>query len=162
MRDDRRTTRNRVYMLVAAGMMVVICVVAMASFLHVGRKRMSEKYYPYPWKVLNDLVRLQNQFRAHDYDGDGVADFASSLAELEDADLITRAMAEEAVQGYRYAIVSSSPAGWAATATPATVTSLHYFVDHTNVVRAARGGPADGSSEVYWHPLYDRVWQGED
>lgn len=157
MREDRRTVRNRLYSLVAAGMLLVVCVVALAGFLHVGRKELDAKHYSEPWRVLKELVRVQDKFRMRDPDGDGVADYAASLEELEDVSMVTRAMAHEEVRGYRYAMQGQGLT-WEARATPASVTSLHYFADQTGIIRAARGQPAGGESEVYWHPLYERVW----
>lgn len=157
MREDRRAVRNRVYMLVTAGMMLLLCVVALAGFLHVGRKELDAKHYSEPWRVLKELVRVQDKFRLRDVDKDGELDYAASLEELERANMITRAMAEEVVRGYRYRLQGHGQT-WEASATPASVTSLHYFADQTGVIRAARGQPAGPDSQVYWHPLYERVW----
>lgn len=164
MREDRRATRNRIYTLVAAGLMVVTSLVAMTSFLVTGREQIDKKLHRYPWKVLRELVRLQERFRRLDLDQDGVHDYATALSELEQAHLLPRVIAEEEVHGYRYAITRASADGWGAAATPARVDSstLFYEIDHTGVVRAAKDGPPGPDAAIYWHPQYERMWPGPE
>lgn len=164
MREDRRATRNRIYTLVAAGLMVVTALVAMSSFLVAGRTEIDKKIHRYPWKVLGAMVKLQERFRRDDLDGDGVHDYASALSELEEANLLQRTIVEEEVHGYRYAIATATPTGWTATATPARVDSstLYYAIDHTGIVRAAKDGLPGPDAKVYWHPQYERVWPGPE
>src|SRR5688500_18519452 len=152
MRSERRGTRNRVYMLVSAFLMLAIFVVALGSLSALSRQALSEVHYPYPDRVIVALAAAQERFRLHDLDEDKTLDYAASLAELEESGQITRTLATGTVHGYRYDLKSTG-GNFEITATPDVAlvgtAALHYRVDRTQVVRAEVGQPATAKSEVF-------------
>ncbi len=145
------------YSLVSMLLTAVLAIVAMAGFLRVGQRRLDERVYKDPVLTLKALAEAENRFRLG---RDEERRFARSLAELEEAGCITRRLASGDVGGYRYEVVAGEARRWAIAATPAQVTSqaLHYYMDHSQLIRARRGGPAGPDDEVFWHPFEGVVW----
>lgn len=164
MRNEKRGTRNRVYTLVGALLVMGLAGLSLSLMLRAGRKKVGSHFYPYPHLVLAALCQAQERFRLRDLDEDGARDYAASLAELEAAGIITAELAGGAVHGYRYDLGPTPDGGWRFTATPdvSVVTSqtLSYWADASQVIRAAAGGPAGPDSVVYWHPTYGMQWPG--
>lgn len=161
----KKAVRKRVYNLVGLLFMVILCLIGLLMVLHVTQVRIDEELYTEPHKVLNEVFApIQSRFRRHDRDEDGAQDYATSLAELEEAGMITRRLAEGGVRGYRYEVIRADAQGYAIVATPAAVTtaSLFYYMDQTRIVRAATGEPAGADSEVYYDPRHGKLWRGEE
>ncbi len=149
MRHEKRGTRNRVYTLVGALLVLGLAGLSLSLMLRAGRKKLDSRFYPYPHLVLGALCQAQERFRLRDLDGDGVRDYAASLAELEAVGIITAELAGGVVRGYRYDLGPAPQGGWRIAATPdvaaATSQSLSYWADASQVVRAAVGQPAPPS-----------------
>lgn len=166
--EARRSTRQRIYTLVAGALLLALGLGSLRGMLLLGRRKLDEKLYPYPWKVLVALAQVQERYRLHDLDGDGAKAYAPSLEALERAGAISHALAFEAVGGYRYGVVAADAQTWAIRAAPAAEdpAALHYWVDQTHVVRAARGRAADRGADVFLDPRRADVivfpgWEGK-
>lgn len=164
MRHEKRGTRNRVYTLVGAVIVMALAGLSLNLMLRAGRRKLNTAFYPYPHLVLGALCQAQERFRLRDLDEDGKRDYATSLAELEAAGIITNELATSTVRGYRYELGPAPDGGWQVTATPdvavATSQTLSYWANSSQVVRAAAGGPAGPDSVVYWHPTFGVQWPG--
>jgi hypothetical protein len=157
--SERRSTRNRVYTLVGGSMVVLISVAALTTFRHLAEHRISADLYAHPHLTLVALAEAQERYSRELLAAEGKPRYATSLSELEQAGYITDNLATGKVEGYHYVMLEVTPQTWAMTASPIDdPAQLHYYVDHTHVVRAARGGPAGPTSEVFLHPLHGRVW----
>lgn len=94
--------------------------------------------------ALRTLAVAQTLFREGDRDGDGVLDYAASLAELGQAQLIDEALASGTKHGYRFEVRRSSEHPefmWAATASPVEPGGRSLFTNHSGVIWWAPDGP---------------------
>lgn len=164
MRSERRTSRNRVYTLVGALLMLILCFGALKSALNFTRRRIDSRLYAFPDKTLKALAEAMERFRLQDLDEDGQRDYPTSLDELEAAGQITERLARGDARGYRYELRADG-AGFTITATPDVAAvgtdALWYSIDRGQVVRAAEGGPPGPDAGVFWHPVYNyETWSG--
>jgi hypothetical protein len=164
MRSERRTSRNRVYTLVGAVFMLLVCFALLRSALNFTQRRLDTRWYAFPDRTLRGLAEAMERFRLNDLDDDGQRDYPTSLDELEAAGQITSRLARGHVRGYRYELHADA-ADFRITATPDVAAvgtgALHYSIDRMQVVRAAVGAPAGPEADIFWHPQlqYER-WGG--
>ena len=149
--SDRTSIRRKLYAVVSLGLLCLVGLVAISTLLARGRLALDEKVYRYPHKTLHHLYTAERRFRRQ------ANRYARSLEELGEAGLITQKLSEGNLGDYRYRVISADEKGWGMGASPAAVTStsLFYFMDHTGIVRARTGAPADASCEIYWSPGRD-------
>lgn len=159
---ERRTTRNRVWSLIAVLLAVTLMIVGLGGLLQMGSRSIDRSIYRQPYLTLEALAKAETRFRQRDLDGDGKKQFAASLTEMGDAGCITQKLAGGEVGGYRYEVIQADANTWSMRASPVAITSqtLFYFVDQSHTVRARVGAPADATSEVFWDPLRGMQWIG--
>jgi prepilin-type N-terminal cleavage/methylation domain-containing protein len=101
--------------------------------------------------ALRTLSAVQARFRESDADGDGIVDYATSLAGLLRAGLIDSTLASGARYGYCFVLVSNNADTWHAHANPAipgTTGERWFFVDETGPdIRFSTMGLATAASE---------------
>jgi competence protein ComGC len=153
--SGRQGERQRIYSITVLVIVGVVAMVLLMTAKHLTMAKYRITTYSHPHKVLLSLAEVQVRFFRGDSDQDGRRDFATSLEELSLAGMITDELATGEVEGYRYRIVPPPPIGWGMTAEPVEVTSssIFYYIDHTQVIRARLGRTADATSRVYYDPL---------
>lgn len=96
---------------------------------------------------MRTLATAQALFREGDKDGNGVLDYAASLADLERVRLIAPGSFERT--GYAFTLLAGTTT-WSATAVPScplcTKGCRSFFVDETGVIRFSTTGPAGRAS----------------
>lgn len=133
--------------------MIVIAIIAIINSIAIpdltsARRRGNEAS---AISSLRTIVSAENMFHADDRGGEpGVADYATSLAQLGDAELVDEVLASGAKQGYCFILVSHDPLRtWHSHADPVlrgTSGDRSFYVDETGILRETRGGSADASS----------------
>lgn len=148
--------RQRIYSLTALLVVTVVAIVILVLTRDMTLVRYQKKTYKEPYKVLLRLSEVQTRFFRGDHDEDGVRDYATSLDELGEAALITDRLRSGTVADYTYAVTRADTRGFEIQATPIgeiTSASIHYYVDETQLIRAARGEPATRTSTIYYDAL---------
>jgi len=88
--------------------------------------------------ALRTISTAQSLYREGDRDGNGVLDYATSLAELNRRNLIDPVLGGGTKQGYLYTIVGADNFVWSSTASPVTPGKSgdrYFFVDESGVIR---------------------------
>jgi hypothetical protein len=94
---------------------------------------------------LRTINTAQSLFREGDKDMNGILDYADSLSDLSETNLIDSTLGTGTKQGYLFAIASASQSAYTATACPVTqgVTGdRSFFVDQSGVIRFSLSCPA--------------------
>lgn len=126
--------------MIVIAIMAIIAAIAKPNLL-AHRKAHNESY---AIRSLRTLMASQAMFLGDDRDGDGIDDYAASLAELEDHGLIDDELGAGTTQGYEFSlIVSLDGLAWSATAVPITpglTGDRRFFVDDSGVIRFTASG----------------------
>lgn len=139
------------------GLMSVGCLVLLVAAVWLGHTiltRKVEKNRKNPIAVLDSIARAQRLFMFEDRDGDGKRQAATSLSELAKFDLVSKDLANGAVEGYRYSL-SVTTTGWQILATPVGEGSekkAHLLRNQSDFVWQAVGHPATEKDKLLSSP----------
>ncbi len=155
LREGQRGLRQRMYSLTALGVATLVAIVLLVTAQHMTMAKYKRTTYKYPYKTLLRLAEVQARFSRLDVDQNGRHDYAGSLELLAEHGLITDELNAGVVQGYRYRIEHADERTWAGSASPAEVTtsSIFYWIDQSQLIRAEFGRPATKESRIYYDPL---------
>jgi hypothetical protein len=96
-------------------------------------------------EAMRTIARSQATFREQDRDNDNILDYATDLAELEQAGLIDNAVADGLFKGYQFCL-SGSTFDWRATADPTSERS-----GDRNFMVCTSGQVQSSLYEIWWH-----------